>query len=79
MSPEQDALIRCAADLEEMTVTTFVLDTVTARAETVIERHQDIVLSNDAFDRFIAELDKPAAAVPELSALFRRHPALSEA
>ncbi len=79
VTPEQDALIRRAADLEETTVTTFVLDTVTAHADRVIEQHRDVVLSNGAFDRFIAELDKPAVAVPELSALFSRHPALPEA
>ena len=44
VTPEQDALIRQAADLEDTTVT--------------------------AFDRFIAELDKPAQPVPELVDLF---------
>lgn len=55
------------------------LDTVTARAETVIEKHRDVVLSNDAFDRFLAELDKPAQPVQELSTLFGRHAKLPEA
>jgi uncharacterized protein (DUF1778 family) len=59
VTPEQDALIRQAADLEDTTVTAFVLDTVTARAKGVVKQHNDLVLSN-AFDRFIAELDKPA-------------------
>lgn len=79
VSPEQDALIRHAADLEDITVTAFVLDTVTAHATTVIAQRRDLVLSNPAFDRFIAELDKPPAAVPQLSDLFRRHPKLPEA
>ena len=79
VTPEQDALIREAADLEDTTVTAFVLDAVTARAETVIEQRRDVTLSNDAFDRFIAELDKPPAAVPQLVDLFRRHPGLPEA
>lgn len=78
VTPEQDALIRQAADLEDATVSTFVLDTVTARARKVVERHQDLVLSNDAFDRFISELDEPAKAVPELVELFRRNPPLPE-
>lgn len=78
VTPAQDALIRRAADLEHTTVTSFVLDTVTAHATTVIEAQRDLVLSGDAFDRFIAELDKPAVAVPELSELFRRHPSLPE-
>lgn len=79
MSPEQNALIREAADLEHATVTSFVLDTVTARAAAVIEQRRDMTLSNEAFDQFIAELDKPAAAVPQISDLFRRHPKLPEA
>ncbi|MHB8296250.1 MAG: type II toxin-antitoxin system TacA family antitoxin [Acidimicrobiales bacterium] len=78
VTPEQEALIRHAAELEGTTVTTFVLDTVTAQASSVIEAHRDLVLSNEAFDRFIAELDKPALPVPELVALLRSHPKLPE-
>ena len=79
VTAEQDALIRQAAELEDTTVTAFVLDTVTSRAKRVVKQHQDLVLSNDAFDRFIAELDKPAESVPELVALFKKNPKLSEA
>lgn len=78
VTPEQDALIRQAADLEDATVTTFVLDTVTERAATVIEQHRDVTLSNKAFDRFIGALDDPPAAVPQLRELFQRHPKLPE-
>jgi len=78
VTPEQDALVRQAADLEGRTVTAFVLDTVTTRAKRVVKQHQDVVLSNDAFDRFIAELDKPAKPVPELVELFKRKPKLRE-
>ena len=79
VSPEQESLIRHAAELKGTTVTAFVLDTVTAQASSVIEAHRDLVLSNEAFDRFIAELDKPEAPVPELVELFRSHPKLPEA
>jgi uncharacterized protein (DUF1778 family) len=78
VTAEQDALIRQAADLEDTTVTAFVLDTVTNRARKVIKQNQDLILSNDVFDRFIAELDKPAKPVPELVELFRRNPPLPE-
>jgi uncharacterized protein (DUF1778 family) len=78
VTAEQDALIRQAADLEDTTVTAFVLDTVTTRARKVIKQNQDLILSNDAFDLFIAELDKPAEPVPELVELFRRNPPLPE-
>ena len=79
VTPEQDALIRQAADLEDTTVTAFVLDTVTTKARRVVKQNQDLVLSNDAFDRFIAELDKPAKPVPELVELFKKNPNLREA
>jgi uncharacterized protein (DUF1778 family) len=79
VTPEQDALIRQAANLEETTVTAFVLDTVTSRARGVVKQHQDLVLSNQAFDRFIAELDKPAEPVPALVELFKDTPKLHEA
>lgn len=78
VTPEQDALIRQAADLEDATVTGFILDTVTSQARRVIRQHQDLVLSNEAFDRFIAELDKPAKPVPELVELFKKNPKLPE-
>jgi uncharacterized protein (DUF1778 family) len=79
VTPEQDALIRQAADLEDTTVTAFVLDSVTSKAKRVVKQHQDLVLTNKAFDRFIAELDKPAEVVTELVELFEKHPKLAEA
>ncbi len=79
VTPEQDALIRQAADLKDTTVTAFVLDTVTTRAKRVVKQHQDLILPNKAFDRFLAELDRPAEPVPQLIELFRRNPKLDEA
>lgn len=79
VTPEQDALIRQAADLEDTTVTAFVLDTVTSRAKRLVKQREEVVLSNHAFDRFIAELDKPAKPVPELVELFKNNPKLDEA
>lgn len=79
VTPEQDALIRQAADLEDTTVTAFVLDTVTTRAKRVVKQHQDLILSNEAFDRFISELDRPAEPVPQLVELFERNSKLDEA
>ena len=78
VTPEQDALIRQAADIEDTTVTAFMLDTVTARAKGVVKRHRDLTLSNEVFDRFLAELDKPAEEVSELVELFKSNPKLRE-
>jgi uncharacterized protein (DUF1778 family) len=74
VTPEQEALIRQAADLEHETVTSFVLDTATERARRVLKAHSTVTLSNEAFDRFYAALDKPANQVPELVELFRSAP-----
>lgn len=79
VTAEQSALIRQAADLQDTTVSAFVLDTVTTRAKRVVRQHQDLVLSKQAFGRFIEELDKPAQPVPELVELFRQNPELPEA
>jgi uncharacterized protein (DUF1778 family) len=73
VSEEQDALIRQAAELEDATVTAFLLETVTARARKVVRDRQDLVLSREEFDQFLAELDKPPEVVPELVELFARH------
>ncbi len=48
------------------------------RANKVVKQHRDLTLSNQAFDRFIAELDKPPAAVDKLVELFKRNPKLPE-
>ncbi len=74
VTPEQEALIRQAADLEHETVTSFVLATATERARRVLKTHSTVTLSNEAFDRFYAALDKPAKEIPELVELFRSKP-----
>jgi uncharacterized protein (DUF1778 family) len=61
-----------------MTVSSFVFESVTAKANRVVRQHRDVLLSKEAFDRFIAELDKPAERVVELVELFEGHPKLPE-
>ncbi len=74
LNEEQDAVIREAAAARDTTVTAFVLDVVTAQARKVVRDQRDLVLSKDAFDRFLAELDRPAEVVPEMVELFSRYP-----
>jgi len=74
VTPEQEALIRLAADLEHETVTSFVLETATEQARRVLKAHSTFTLSNAAFDRFYAALDEPAEEVPELVELFSSKP-----
>jgi uncharacterized protein (DUF1778 family) len=49
-----------------------------ARANRIVRQHRDVILSNDAFDRFSAELDAPAVPIRELIHLFESHPKLKE-
>jgi uncharacterized protein (DUF1778 family) len=72
INAEQDDLLREAAHLQDTTVSAFVLASVTEHARRIIAERRELVLSNDAFDRFIAELDGPAQVVPELVDLFRQ-------
>lgn len=75
LSPEQDALIREAAALEATTLSSFVLGAVEDRARDVVAEGRDLVLSTDAYERFLAELDRPAERSSALEELFLEHPA----
>lgn len=71
VTPEQEALIREAAQLEHETVTAFVLTTATDRARRLLDQRRTMTLPNEDFDRFFAALDEPETVVPELVDLFR--------
>lgn len=73
VSAEQDALIREAAAAQGVTVTSFLLSTATEKARAVVRDHRDLVLPPGAYDRFLAELDKPGEVVPEMVELFAEH------
>jgi len=74
VSPDQEALIREAAELAHETVTAFMLTTATERASRLVEAQRTVTLSNEVFDRFYASLDEPEAAVPELVELLQAEP-----
>lgn len=65
-----DTLVREAATLEGVSLTTFVEESAVARAEEVIAEHQVVTLSPEAFSRFVTALDEAPVAVPELVDLF---------
>lgn len=44
-----------------------------------VDRPDDLVLSNEAFDLLVTELDEPARPVPELIRLFVRYPKIRDA
>lgn len=74
MTPEQEALIRQAAELEHETVTSFLLETAIERARRVLKAHSTVTLSNEAFDGLYVALDEPENEVSELVELFRSKP-----
>lgn len=70
VTAEQDALIREAAAASGQTVTAFLLAAAEQRARTILEERRHLVMSSRAFAAFVAALDEPAMAVPEMSGLF---------
>lgn len=72
VTPEEDALLRTAADLAHVSKTAFILSAAAERAMQVVQRAHMYPLSAETFERFLAELDaRPATAVPAMVELFR--------
>lgn len=72
LTPEQDELFRAAAEVAHMSKTAFILSAAAERAQEVVHRAQSYTISNEAFDKFLAELDEPVFAQPALVELFKR-------
>lgn len=68
--PRSDTLAREAATLLGVSLTTFVEESAVARAEALIAEHQPLLLSEEAFSRFVGALDDAPVTVPELVDLF---------
>jgi uncharacterized protein (DUF1778 family) len=75
LTPEDAELLRTAAEIENLPVTTFMLAIAVRRAHEVIEENRDALMTAETHQRFLADLDAPARSVPELVELFRRRPA----
>lgn len=72
LSAEQERSLRHAAELSGQSLSGFVLSSAVEHAHELLERANHIELSEGAFRKFVAALDEPAEAVPELVALFSR-------
>ncbi len=69
LDPEQKKLIEEAAALSGSTISSFVQAALLEKARAVIREHRAVerlVLSAEAFDRLVEELEQPARTVPEL-------------
>lgn len=66
LTPEQDALIRDAADVSGQSLTDFVTAAAVARAEDTLADRRVFRLDDAAWAEFSALLDRPARRIPEL-------------
>ena len=73
VTSEQERALRDAAALSGQSVSGFVLSSAVERAHELLARANAIELSDAAFRKFVAALDEPAEAVPELIRLFKRN------
>lgn len=70
LSPEQDALIRQAADVEGTNITDFTVDAAVSRARDVLADQRLFMLDDAAWTQFLAVLDRPVVHKPTLEGLF---------
>jgi uncharacterized protein (DUF1778 family) len=69
LTPRAKSLLKRAADVEDMSVSAFVLDkSLAAAAETLADR-REFRLSPKQYDAFAAALDAPVKARPRLEKL----------
>lgn len=70
LTPEQDALIRRAAEVEGADLTTFTVCATVAHARDVLADRRHFVLDDAAWADFDELLDRPVEHKPALSAMF---------
>jgi uncharacterized protein (DUF1778 family) len=78
LTPEQDALIRRAAEIEGTDLTNFTVTAALAHAHEVLADRRLFLLNDAAWTEFNAILDRPARHNPALEKLFTR-PSVFEA
>lgn len=78
VSSDHDALIREAADLLGTTVSQYVTQSAVQRAQRVLVDQRHFLLDDDAWERFVAALDRPPQANERLAALLVRPSLLDE-
>jgi uncharacterized protein (DUF1778 family) len=70
VTPEQDALIRRAAEVEGTDLTNFTVTATLAHARDVLADRRLFALDDAAWTEFQAILDRPVAPKPALEKLF---------
>ena len=72
LTPEQDALIRRAAEVERTDLTTFAVCATIAYARDVLADRRLFLLDDAAWTEFNALLDRPLQYKPALATLFAK-------
>lgn len=70
LTPEQDALIRRAAEVEGTDLTNFTVTAALAHARDVLADRRLFVVTDAAWNEFLAALDRPVSHKPRLEKLF---------
>ncbi|MCA0423608.1 MAG: DUF1778 domain-containing protein [Proteobacteria bacterium] len=71
-SRETKALLQRAAELKQQKLSEFMLESARRSAEETILDRNLFHLGDEAYDRFVALLDNPPQASPEVVARYRR-------
>jgi uncharacterized protein (DUF1778 family) len=72
LTPEQDVLIRHAAEVEGTDLTTFTVCATVAHARDVLADRRHFLLDDAAWTEFNALLDRPVQYKPALAKLFAK-------
>jgi len=73
LNPETKSLIQEAAELQNQTITQFVVAALSDAAGKVVTEHKQTVLTDRDRDRFLALLDAPPAPNKALKAAVKRY------
>ncbi len=66
LTPEADERIRQAAATSGVSTSAFVQRAASAAADAVLADRREFLLSAEEWERFVAELERPARDLPEL-------------
>lgn len=73
IEPTRIQRIRFASRLVEESMSSFVVQAATERAERVIAEHAFTTVDDNYFDKLIASLDEPAKPIPSLQKAVRKN------
>lgn len=68
-TPAEKRLFETAASLEGVTVSEFVLESASTRAEGILAEERDFALSPERWKAFVSALDRPVQSKPRLRKL----------